>query len=188
MLRQVRFRRQPGIGPRDTLPEETLPLDRFLLQLPMLLATEDRPPIPPLSILNQILAEGEESAGMGGGVRWSPFRIGPREYVEAVVALCLRGAYAFDPPPHSVRSLRDWKVWKLEALHNVPEQTFRAGLSRTPDDPVRTEADDALLEIAKAYCYASREQNDHAIHQAERSLQAFLGDDERSWPRPGRTG
>lgn len=180
MLRQVRFRRQPAIGPRDTLPEETLRLDRFLLQLPTLLATEDRPPIPPLAILNQILAEGEESAGMSGGVRWSPFHIGPREYVEAVVALCLRGAYSFDPPPMWVRSLRDWKVWKLEALHSVPSQTARAGFARTRDIPVRTDADDTLLEIAKSYCYGCRERNDDAVREAERSLRAFVSEHDSS--------
>lgn len=82
-MQSVTFNRSPGIG-GGHFPEETLPLDRFLYQLPTLLMhSVPRPPFPPLSILSEILRSGTQDAGMSGGISWLPFEIDPHAYIEA---------------------------------------------------------------------------------------------------------
>ena len=171
-MQSVTFNRRPGVG-EGHLPEETLPLDRFLYQLPhLLLHTVPRPPFPPLSILNEILRGGIEDAGMSGGVRWLPFEIDARDYVEAVAALRARDGYTLESPPDWVRSVRDWEAWKLEAF--LGDQHARERLQHALQRPVRTSADDDLMRIAKAYSDAQRMQDEQALRDAEESLQAFL--------------
>jgi hypothetical protein len=43
--------------------------------------------IPPLAILNQVLATGGGSGGMGPGTKWRPFQIDESEYEELVQVL-----------------------------------------------------------------------------------------------------
>lgn len=169
---EVSFNRRPGISP-GLLPEETLPLDRFLYQIPnLLMHSQPRPPFPPFSILNEILRGGIEDIGMSGGLTWLPFNINARDYVQAVVALRARDAYMLDPPPPWVKSIRDWNAWKLEILFGT--KLPPDAQSRAPTEQVRTEADDELMRIAKDYSDAQRAQDEHALQHAERTLQAFL--------------
>ena len=167
----VTFNRRPGIG--GLTAEETLPLDRFLYQLPhLLMHSVPRPPFPPLSILNEILRGGVEDAGMSGGVRWLPFEIDPRDYVEALVALRARDGYTLDPPPGWVRSAQDWEIWKVERF--LGAKARRRSFEHLPNQPVRTPADDQLMRIAWAYSDAQRARDEQALKEAERSMEAFL--------------
>jgi len=105
----------PGVG-GGLLPERTLPLDWFLYQLWLLLDLPNpRRAFPPCSVLNAFLRTGRDDHGMSGGTQWEPFEIGPREYVEAVVALRARDGYNLAPPPSWVKSPADWYQWRYEA-------------------------------------------------------------------------
>ncbi len=155
------------------MSEETPPLDRFLYQLPhLLMHTVPRPPFPPLSILNEILHSGVEDAAMSGGVRWLPFKIDARDYVEAVAALRARDGYTLEPPPGWVRSVRDWEAWKLEAF--LGDERARERLQHPLRRAVRTPADDDLMGIAKAYSDAQRAHDEQALTETEESIRAFL--------------
>jgi len=174
-MRDVAFVRSPGIGPEHEQNEETLPLDRFLLQIPALLVlTVPRAPIPPLSILNEVLRQGFQSSGMSGSVRWTPFEITAREYVAAIVALRLRGSYSLEPPPSWVRSLRDWKAWVLESNLNTRPEIARAVLEGTSDDDVRTPVDDKLMSLAKELSDAELSLDGSAIQCANETLESFI--------------
>jgi hypothetical protein len=173
-MREVAFAPLPAVGPSN-LPEETLPLDRFLYQLPNLLAhSVPRPPFPPFSILNEILRGGVDDAGMSGGARWTPFGIDSREYVDAIVALRARDSYTLDSPPDWVRSVRDWTSWKLETLYGQPPAVARTGLQRLSGKQVRTSADDELMSIALRYSNAQRAKDDDSVQAAEKSLEGFI--------------
>ena len=67
-------------------PEETrrAPLPVFLMDVPYLLI---RGVVPPLRILNEILATGRMGGGMSPGARWSPFQLTESEYQDLLVAL-----------------------------------------------------------------------------------------------------
>ena len=60
------------------------PLPIFLMDVPYLLI---RGSVPPLSILNQILAEGHLGGGMSPGARWAPFAVSETDYAALLVQL-----------------------------------------------------------------------------------------------------
>jgi hypothetical protein len=111
---------------------------------------------------------------MSGGARWTPFEIDPREYVDAVAALRDRDGYTMDPPPAWVASLQDWERWRLEAFLGARHDVAQSGFAKTPAQPVRTEADDQLMRIARAYSDAQRARNPEALARAEAALQKFM--------------
>lgn len=173
-MRDVTFIRLPGIGTERRQNEETLPLDRFLLQIPTLFVlTEPRAPIPPFSILNQMLREGVQSAGMSGGIRWEPFEISVPEYVDAIIALRLRGSYSLETPPAWVRSLRDWKAWVLETKLNTRPADARAVL-QDPDNDVRTLVDDEIMALAKELSDAKLAHDESATRHAGEALERLI--------------
>lgn len=60
------------------------PLPVFLMDVPYLLL---RGAVPPLPVLNEILAAGRLGGGMSPGSRWAPFALGESEYAALVAAL-----------------------------------------------------------------------------------------------------
>ena len=54
-----------------------------LLEIPYLLMTRI---IPPLRVVNDLLAKGISDAGMSGGCRWEPFQVTPVEWEELAPA------------------------------------------------------------------------------------------------------
>jgi hypothetical protein len=154
-----------------TLPERTLPLDRFLYQLYLLLGIRNpRRVFPPWSILNTFLRIGRDDHGMSGGTCWEPFEIGPWEYVEAVVALRARDAYDLTPPPGWVKSPADWHRWRYEAVEGYPRERARLLGQDQSDESVRTPIDDELMELARTYSDAQRTGDQRALQAAERAL------------------
>ena len=60
------------------------PLPVFLMDVPYLLV---RGVVPPLVVLNEILAAGRLGGGMSPGARWAPFAVSESEYAALVAAL-----------------------------------------------------------------------------------------------------
>ena len=49
--------------------------------------------VPPLHVLNELLATGRDDAGMSGGCEWRPFSLDPSEYTELAEELCTSPDY-----------------------------------------------------------------------------------------------
>ena len=124
-MKRVTCTRLPAHGPGETPTEGTV-LD-LLLAIPYLLQSRI---VPPLRILNEVLATGEVEMGMSGGCRWEPFDLAPEEYDELVAALSevddahRAGAHraVFVEPPDWVRTLEEWQVWTREYRHGIPAE------------------------------------------------------------------
>lgn len=71
--------------------------------------------IPPLHILNQVLQEGRQDAGMSGGAEWQPFQITEQEFIALVEDLeSYPGkSYRFVQPPIDLAEYDDWWRWVL---------------------------------------------------------------------------
>ena len=81
---------------QDGPEQRTAPLTEFALDVPYLIMFGV---IPPLRVLNEVLARGGGDAGMGPGAGWEPFSIDDEEYSELVaglLALDLRDVAAND--------------------------------------------------------------------------------------------
>lgn len=119
-MKRLTFTRLPAHGPGETPTEGTV-LD-LLLAIPYLLQSRI---VPPLRILNEVLATGEVEMGMSGGCRWEPFALTPDEYDELVAALSegddTRRA-TFVEPPDWVRTFEEWQVWTREYRHGIPAE------------------------------------------------------------------
>ena len=83
-MRDVRFKRLPAMGAGEG-PWEYAPLDQFLMSIPAFgYSLCVFGVVPPQHIFNEILRQGENDAGMGGGAKWKPFEIVESEYEELV--------------------------------------------------------------------------------------------------------
>jgi hypothetical protein len=80
--------------------------------------------IPPLHILNELLASGVSEAGMSGGCKWSPFEISESEYLELVEDLItLPGAgLVIDPGLTKADNL---DAWILEVISTCAKPDSR---------------------------------------------------------------
>ena len=119
-MRYVRFRSRGAVGPYGTRQE--LPLDEFLLTVPGLIQFCR---IPPYSVINSFLLEGESDAGMSGGCKWVPFQISLEEHAEAIESLLTSPTKAakglrFESVPDYVCSKLEWHAWVLFVEADVP--------------------------------------------------------------------
>ena len=73
-MRLIDYTREEFHAPDE---EQQAPLPVFLLDVPGLLV---RGVLPPLHLLNELLAEGHMGGGMSPGARWRPFEITATEY------------------------------------------------------------------------------------------------------------
>jgi hypothetical protein len=93
--------------------------------MPGLLAV-DPTPVPPLRVLNRLLAVGRHDAGMSGGCTWRPFRLTRTEYPAVKAGLMARFSQLVDEPvPQWVRSFEDWHCYAWERAAGVPAQEHR---------------------------------------------------------------
>lgn len=80
--------------------------------------------IPPLAIVNALLAAGEVDAGMSGGGRWKPIELSAEEFEEVVADLTRYGAHGgslrYAAPPEWVQSYADWAIWVAEQVYSIP--------------------------------------------------------------------
>jgi hypothetical protein len=93
-------------------------LQEFLLSIPYLLVPPG--PIPPLYVLNDVLAKGIRDAGMSGGCQWEPFLITPAEWEELASALERTSGLVVVEPAAWVRTYSDWTTWCLAHKLGIP--------------------------------------------------------------------
>ena len=108
----------PATGP-GTPPESGNTVD-LLLNMPYLLASGL---IPPEFVINELLSQGLNDAGMSGGVQWEPYRLRPGDF--DALAQALQRAYAhgelrYKAPDAWVRNFQEWHVWVMYIKHGVP--------------------------------------------------------------------
>ena len=116
-MRRLRFTLLAPVGDQEMEVERSLV--ELLDAIPYLLLEL----IPPLKVVNQVLATGCEDAGMSGGCRWEPFQITEDEYREVVEVLEARtgeNALRFVEPPAWVVDREEWSIWCAEYLWSIP--------------------------------------------------------------------
>jgi hypothetical protein len=118
-MRRIEFDVLPGVGP-DSERQSGTPVD-LLRAIPYLLAMGLLPPLP---VVNDILARGEMDAGMSGGARWEPFALGPDEWADVKQALEDDGVQS-PAVPDWVQTMGDWPIWVMERRFGVPADQHR---------------------------------------------------------------
>jgi hypothetical protein len=84
---------------------------KLLLKLPYVIKAG---PIPPFSVIKDILAKGEFDAGMSGGESWKPLEISMDDYGKIILELQrLKPGLCPIEAPAAVESYRDWVHWRL---------------------------------------------------------------------------
>ena len=92
----VKFRVFPGTGDARP-PWEHAPLNEFLLTTPVFVyELQAFGVVPPIHVLNEILANGYYDAGMGGACEWEPFQLSSDEYSELVFELTTTSNYSIN--------------------------------------------------------------------------------------------
>jgi hypothetical protein len=103
------------------------PLDDFVRRLPYLMSGGL---IPPLSVLNEVLALGEIDAGMSGSFTWAPFKLTAGEHTLLVKALETSNSAGrplkYEEPPEWVSGRSDWSAWISSRTLGIPlEENLR---------------------------------------------------------------
>jgi hypothetical protein len=86
--------------------------------------------IPPLLVINEVLRQGVDDAGMSGGCRWDPFEITQSEFAEIVSELEAHGdrdgkPLQYEEPPDWVATRSDWGIWVGERVYSIPAEESR---------------------------------------------------------------
>lgn len=103
------------------------PLGDFLRRLPYLMSGGL---IPPLSVLNELLAIGKIDAGMSGGYEWAPFKLTAGEHSLLVQELETSSSFGtplkYEEPPEWVSGRSEWSAWVSSRTLGVPlEENLR---------------------------------------------------------------
>ena len=108
-------------GTGGEFPERGTVAD-LLLEIPYLLTARI---IPPLHVINDLLAKGLDDAGMSGGCEWEPFQIVESEWEDLashLKSLPDDEACEFVQPPDWVESVDDWRAWIMIHKYGMPEE------------------------------------------------------------------
>ena len=108
----------PATGP-GTTPENGNTVD-LLLEMPYLLTSGL---IPPEFVINELLSQGLNDAGMSGGVQWKPYQLkrgGFDALAQALQRAYAHGELRYKAPDAWVRNFQDWHVWVMYVKHGVP--------------------------------------------------------------------
>jgi hypothetical protein len=153
-MRRVRFLLLPPVGSHETPTEGTVA--DLLDAIPYLLVTRI---VPPLAVLNEVLATGEVDAGMSGGCRWEPFSLTPADFNDLVASLAARQGDTearYVEPPAWVRTYEEWRHWTVEFCYAIPAKRnleFSRQLSRLEREQ---QAADAQGDVDRAAALLSR--------------------------------
>lgn len=115
-MRRVTYQMRAHGGVGDPVEAS---LQEFLRWIPYLLS-EPGGPMPPLVVLNDLLAKGILDAGMSGGCQWEPFQITPAEWEELASALERTSGLVVVEPAVWVRTYSDWATWRLATKLGIP--------------------------------------------------------------------
>lgn len=163
-MRRVSYTQEPGGVAEGTLLE-------FLMAIPNLLHGGI---LPPLRVLNNVLARGEFDAGPGGAVRWEPFQLTQAEFVElsgAFDELSEASVQAWDAPAW-VQTYTDWSILLADKLFGVPAGQHRA-LHQQFEDFV-TKRDAAIASEDEAGAKQWSDRADEAASILAKFLQEHL--------------
>ena len=118
-MKTIRYVVLGGMG--GECPEQGTVAD-LLSEIPYLLTARI---IPPLHVVNDLLAKGVENAGMSGGCEWEPFQISESEWEELASQLKSMPddeACEFVQPPDWVETVDDWQAWIMIHKYGLPEK------------------------------------------------------------------
>ena len=114
----IKYQILPPMGPEEIEAEgNTVDL---LRNIPYLFSSGL---IPPINVINEILAKGLSDAGMSGGVRWPPYQIDPKSFEELLVQLKASEHYKsleYIEPDSWVHGFEDWNVWVMYIKKGIP--------------------------------------------------------------------
>ena len=94
----------------------------LLSEIPYLLTARI---VPPLHVVNDLLAKGLDSAGMSGGCEWEPFQITASEWEDLashLMSLTDDEACEFVQPPDWVETIDDWQAWIMIHKYGMPDE------------------------------------------------------------------
>ena len=94
----------------------------LLLEIPYLLTARI---VPPLHVVNDLLAKGLDDAGMSGGCEWKPLQITQSEWEELashLTSLPDDEACEFVQPPEWVQTVEDWQAWIMIHKYGFPDE------------------------------------------------------------------
>jgi hypothetical protein len=94
----------------------------LLRAIPYLLSAQI---VPPLHVVNDLLAKGSDDAGMSGGCKWEPFQLSQPEWEELVRHFQSQpgdSAFHFVHPPDWVETVEDWHSWIMMYKFGMPEK------------------------------------------------------------------
>jgi len=108
----------PATGP-GTISESGNTI-ALLLNMPYLLTSGL---IPPEFVINELLSQGLNDAGMSGGVQWEPYRLRSGDFdalAQALQQAFTHGELEYMAPDAWVKDFQDWHVWVMYVKHGVP--------------------------------------------------------------------
>jgi hypothetical protein len=122
------------------------------------------PEVPPLAVVNQMLAR-PGSGGMNGGRRWRRFALSTGDYEALVADLVAAHGYAVVDVPAWLEGLDDWHAWIMERRRAVPAEPQRLLNQRARDlerqlEAARADATTAPGRMATLYLQAGRARDD----------------------------
>lgn len=120
----------PGAGGGER--KESGTLYDLLASIPYLFSKKR---LPPLAVINSILAHGIEDAGMSGGVRWDPFTISSKEF-RVLADHCLSLGFDVPDAPEWVSTRNYFQIWEFEIDHGIPAEKHKE-LSDAADEADR---------------------------------------------------
>ena len=94
----------------------------LLRKIPYLLTAQI---LPPLHVVNDLLAKGVDDAGMSGGCEWEPFQLSESEWDELARHFQSQpadSACVFVQPPDWVVTVEDWQSWIMIHKYGFPEE------------------------------------------------------------------
>jgi hypothetical protein len=110
------------LSPRgDVITPATGTVAELVREIPYLLAFDT---VPPLGLLNSILASGREDAGLSGGCMWEPFELTEEEYKEMCAGLAADG-YHLVTPAEWVQTREAWIIYLDEVWNGMPAGEMR---------------------------------------------------------------
>ncbi len=112
------FEMLPATGP-GTIRDSGNMVD-LLLNMPYLLTSGL---IPPEFVINELLSNGLNDAGMSGGVQWEPYQLRPGDFdalSEAFIQAYACGELRYKAPDAWVKNFQDLHVWAMHVKHGVP--------------------------------------------------------------------
>lgn len=116
MVMMISYTYRPPTGCEQEVKDD---LVNFLLDIPSLFFLNY---VPPIAVLNDVLASGGRDAGMSGGCKWQPFALDETDYVAVINRLKTMAdrPLVFVESPTDIQSFNQWMPWVMHHKLGVP--------------------------------------------------------------------